>query len=208
MKYIYLTLIFIFACIEVDKGNPISKVEYEIETKIVNIKKDINPNLTDTTSFCDTTRLQYLTLAKFKETLGYYESLNTYNITNAYGFRGKYQLSPFLIRKYAKVNPRNFLNSPNIQEMAMNRLCAYYIYYLYKYDYIKYINKEINGVTITLECLMLGVHFSPLYLDQWLKSEGRINNRDANVSIQQYMKKFENKGIATKVTTVVTRVHF
>ncbi len=99
-----------------------------------------------------------------------------------------------MIKRFASTSPKRFLNTPTIQERAMSLTCAFYIKYIYDFGYDKYIGKEIGGVTVTLESLMLGLHFSPTYLKEWVESGGKVNERDANISIGAYMKRFENKG--------------
>jgi hypothetical protein len=134
----------------------------------------------------------------FKEILGFHESRGNYLITNAYGFRGKYQFGRYMIDRFAGgVKGQVFLHDSVLQEQAMTKAIDYYIKYIYKYGYDKYVNKEIDGVVITMESLMLGCHFSPLYLKNFLESDGDINQRDANITIRDYMKKFENKGLKT-----------
>lgn len=154
------------------------------------------------TSIQDTVRLQYLTVKEFKEKLGYYESRGRYNITNKIGMKGKYQFSPYMIKRFSKVKPKNFLLMSNVQEQAMSDACNYYIDYIYKREYNTYIGKEIDGVVITLEGLMLGMHFCPSYLNSWLRSNGDINIGDGDITIRDYMKKFENRG--TVITNRVT----
>lgn len=148
-------------------------------------------------NFSDTVRLQYLTVKEFKNKLGYYESRGRYNITNRIGMKGKYQFSPYMIKRFGKVKPKDFLLRPKIQEQAMSDACRYYLDYIYKKEYNKYIGEEIDGVVITLEGLMLGMHFCPSYLNSWLKSDGDINIGDGDITIRDYMKKFENRGIVT-----------
>lgn len=145
--------------------------------------------------------LQYMTISQFKDVLGYHESRGIYNITNRYGFKGKYQFSNYMIRRFAKVTPATFLHNPWIQEKAMRDVCAYYIWYLHKYGYTKYVNKEIDGVTVTMEGLMLGMHYCPLWLKWWLESDGAINRSDGNITIRNYIQRFENKG-----TVVASRI--
>ncbi len=189
-----LCIIGLLLLITIGVSSP--NIGVEFQCKVVEKCKIVqNFTLIDsTTAINDSVLIQYLTIKQFKDTLGKYESWNTYNITNKWGFKGKYQFSNYMIGRFAHVKPSYFLRNGNVQERAMDRVCAFYIDYIYKYGYDKYINTEIDGVTVTMESLMLGCHFSPLYLMWWLESNGQLNPRDANITIKDYMKRFENKG--------------
>lgn len=164
----------------------------------------------------DTVRLQYMTLSQFKDSLGHHESRGNYNAKNPWGFRGKYQFGPYMINKFAydgclnrdelKINSELFLHDSLLQEKAMDKAIDYYIKYIYKYRYDRYINTQIDSVTVTMEGLMLGVHFSPLYLKNWLETNGKVNRWDANISIKEYIRKFESRGTPTKKTYLKCRM--
>lgn len=192
MKW-YITAFFLLITIGAHTGiTIISNSCYYEDIEII-----VHKSLNNVISIQDTVRLQYLTVKEFKDKLGYYESRNRYNITNRIGMKGKYQFSPYMIKRFGKIKPKDFLLNPKIQEQAMSDACKYYIDYIYKKRYNKYIGEEIDGVVITLEGLMLGMHFCPSYLNSWLKSNGNINIGDGDITIRDYMKKFENRGIVT-----------
>jgi len=161
------------------------KIEERVRRVFRTVSIDTNSVITDTT------KVQYMTIKEFKDRLGLHESRSTYNIINKYGFRGKYQFSPYMIRTFAKCSYRSYLLTPSIQEKAMDGAIAYYTWYIYHNNYNQYIGKEINGVEVTMETLLLGVHFSPTYLHKWLRSSGKDDGTDIHISIGNYMKKFE-----------------
>lgn len=141
------------------------------------------------------TLIQYMTVSEFKKVLGRWESGGIYQIENKYGFKGKYQFSNYMIGRFAYVSPDDFLRYDLIQEQAMTRVIMHYTWYLQRYGYTKYINKKIGGTVVTMEGLMLGMHFSPSYLRDWLETDGRTNKSDGYITIGAYIKRFENKGI-------------
>jgi hypothetical protein len=185
-------ILMFFLAIGITSPSPVNKFSCKIvEKKRLETKK---LHIDTTMAINDSLLIQYLTIKQFKDTLGKYESWNTYNITNKWGFKGKYQFSDYMIRRFANVKPSYFLRNAQIQEKSMDKVCKFYVGYIYRYNYTKYINTEVDGVTVTMEALMLGCHFSPLYLMWWLESNGQLNPRDANITIKEYMKRFENKG--------------
>lgn len=201
MKKLILVILALLIVFEVSRSSMLEYKDHDcfnFGTKIVLVQNEV-ANM-DSVIECgvinDTMRLQYMTVYAFKDTLAYYESRRIYNITNKFGFKGKYQFSNSMIGRFGRVPPKKFLIDSLVQEQAMSLACIFYIQYIYRCGYNKYINRKISGVTVTLESLMLGVHFSPLYLKKWLESDGRDNGRDINTSIGDYMRKFENRGFA------------
>ncbi len=198
MKKLILTILALFIVFEASRSSELGgKWCIALSEKVVFIPNNISEDVYGILAgekIDDRMRLQYMTVKDFKETLAFHESRGDYKIINRWGFRGAYQFSPFMIRKFGNTTPSKFLSTPTIQERAMSLACAFYIKYIYDYGYDKYIGKEIGGVTITLESLMLGLHFSPSYLKEWVESNGQMNRRDANISVGAYMKKFENRG--------------
>lgn len=205
-KRIFISLIALFIC----KGMGMSEFQNADHYIIRQIDsyckpRTISPDVTailNDSIITDSMSLQYMTVREFKDKLAFYESLCSYTAVNKFGFAGAYQFSSHMIRKFGQVPRKTFLTNPSIQEKAMSLACIVYIHYIYYCGYDKYIGTEIAGITITLESLMLGVHFSPTYLKNWLESNGKINQSDINVSIRLYMSKFENKGDTIKVYTL------
>lgn len=210
MKLIKWLICALMACFVLNEAS-IGSIPYDKKscilktTDTVFIKKKVSDDvgiLLQRGTINDSTHLQYLTIREFKDRLRFYESLNSYTAVNKFGFAGAYQFSGHMIRTFGKVPRKIFLETPEIQEQAMSRACAFYIQYIYDCGYDKCIGKEMGGITITLEALMLGVHFSPLYLKNWLATYGEINGRDTNVSIGKYMSKFESKGEIQIITKI------
>jgi|SRR6478609_1087622 len=199
---LWMVLMF-FLAIGMTSPSPITTFSCKIVEKTRLETKKLH--IDSTMAINDSLLIQYLTIKQFKDTLGKYESWNTYNITNKWGFRGKYQFSPYMIKRFAHCKPHSFLHNAQIQEKAMDDVCEFYVDYIYKYNYIQYIGKEIDGVIVTMEGLMLGCHFSPLYLMWWLESNGNTNMRDANISIRDYIKRFENKGKIVKYNELICK---
>lgn len=203
MKVCLLMIVCLFLSLESGRSSDnkvlITLIEYDIfEKEDLNISifiDRINNKEIDTNR-----RLQYLTIKEFKNRLGYYESKSNYKIVNKLGFKGKYQFSNYMIKRFAGVTPKQFLNNQIIQEKAMDSVCRHYIDYIIDHKYDRYINKKINGVTVTMEGLMLGLHFSPLWLKWWLQSKGTIDMKDSfpgytGISIGNYIKRFQKDGI-------------
>lgn len=192
-----VTLLLIVGCFSIGITENASDNWCTIKADTVLLQRPINLNRA--MDIEDSVLIQYLTIKQFKDTLGKYESWNTYNIENIYGFKGKYQFSNWMILRFAGVTPKKFLSTPNIQEEAMHRVCKHYVKYIYRYGYDEYVGKEIDGVVLTMEGLMLGLHFSPTFLMHWLESNGKINEGDCNITIRDYIKRFECRGVV--VTT-------
>ena len=196
MTRLCITLLIIIGCVDIgttERGANNFSCHIVTDSLVTRNKLNID----STMDIEDDLLIQYMTIKEFKDTLAYHESRGDYKIVNHWGYKGRYQFSNYMIKRFAKVGSKTFLYNPRIQEEAMDRVCKHYVHYIYQYQYDKYINKEIDGVLVTMEGLMLGVHFSPLYLMWWLESNGKINARDANISIRDYMKKFENRGRIT-----------
>lgn len=158
---------------------------------------DLKPLLTEVlySNQRDTVCLQYLTVKEFKNRLALLETSNLkkpYQAVNRYGYTGKYQLSKKYIAQYSKTTYERFLKSAWIQERTMNRLIAHYINSIYQRGWGKYIGKEINGVTVTLEGLLAGYHQHPVALKKWLESNGKTNLQDGNgCPVSVFIRKFE-----------------
>jgi len=195
MKKVCL-IILVLVSVNIEIGKASNKTSCIIFRKVIK-KLELNPSFR-TKKLTDSTRIQYLTVKEFLDKLGRYESLGNYKAINPKTrFKGKYQFSPYMIKRFAGVSQQTYLNSPGIQEIAMRKTIAHYRTYILLMGYDKYINKEISGVTITMEGLLLGVHFCPQYLKWWLTSNGKINKDDGLTNIRDYIAKFEKKGVAT-----------
>jgi hypothetical protein len=129
----------------------------------------------------DTIMLQNMTVKQFKNRLSEIETggySDQYKVVNKYGYLGKYQISQAFLVKYGGGDREKYLRSAWIQERTMNKLCRHYLYEIDRIGLEKYVGKEINGITITLEGLMAGFHQHPVALVKWLKTNGKIDKTD------------------------------
>lgn len=138
----------------------------------------------------DSVKIQYMTVSEFKERLGRIESNNNYRMINQFGFKGKYATSDFMIKKLSKLSQPEFLKDSIEQERVMNESIALYLRFIKKYRLLKYLNKEIAGLTINLEMLLAGCHFSPDYLVFFLNSKGKKNETFGGITCRDFMKLF------------------
>ena len=85
----------------------------------------------------------------FLNDLGHRESGNRYNIVNKFGYMGKYQFGKSTLRTLKiKVTKDAFLNSPDLQEYAMQQNLLYNKKRLQKYI-DKFEGQEIDGILVT-----------------------------------------------------------
>lgn len=142
----------------------------------------------------DTVYLEHMTVKQFKNKLAELESGGRYTVVNQFGYKGKYQVSDWLIRRFAKnfTTTEDFLKSPRQQEVLMNRLTLFYISEIHRLKLDEYVGEEVGGITITLEGLLAGYHQHPKALVKFLKSNGQINLKDGNgVSVSRFVGYFE-----------------
>tara|TARA_B100001778_G_C18500695_1_gene589537 strand:+ start:182 stop:781 length:600 start_codon:yes stop_codon:yes gene_type:complete len=121
----------------------------------------------------------------FLDAIGQKESNNNYLIVNTYGYMGKYQFGKSTLKGLGyKLTREQFLNSPYIQEEAMQKLLAHNKKKLQKYI-DKYDNKTIHGVYITESGILAAAH---------LAGQGNVK--------KFFRKGYEFKdGFGTKMTT-------
>ena len=97
---------------------------------------------------------------QFLEAIGHRESGNRYNIVNKYGYMGKYQFGKSTLRGLGfKITQDEFLNSPYIQEKAMQSLLEHNHKKLKK-QIEKYCGQTINGVYITESGVLAAAHLA------------------------------------------------
>ena len=122
---------------------------------------------------------------QFLEAIGHRESGNRYNIVNKYGYMGKYQFGKSTLRGLGfKITQDEFLNSPYIQEKAMQSLLEHNHKKLKK-QIEKYCGQTINGVYITESGVLAAAH---------LAGQGNVK--------KFFRKGYEFKdGFGTKMTT-------
>lgn len=138
----------------------------------------------------DTVWLQTMTVKEFKDKLGWRESKNNYQMVNRFGFKGKYAISDYMLDLLTKVSRKEFLENPQEQERVMNESIFRYLRFLKREKLLKYLNREIGGMKITLEMLLAGSHYSPYFLKLFLKSDGRKNDPNYGMTCGDYMRFF------------------
>lgn len=154
------------------------------------------------------------TYTDFLNDLGARESGGNYKAFNKYGYLGKYQMGEAALidagyyRKTSKIynndwtgvftgkddvySVQDFLNNPIAQEKAQLSFKKCQWRYLKALGADKYINKIINGYTITSSGLLAACHLKGAgSVTKYLNSNGKINEKDAfGTSVESYLKQF------------------
>ena len=132
--------------------------------------------------------LNYKGHEDFLEAIGHRESRNRYHIVNKYGYMGKYQFGKSTLKGLGfKVTQDEFLNSPYIQEKAMQELLIHNRKKLDKWI-CKYEGKNLHGILITESGVLAAAH---------LAGAGNVR--------KFFRKGYEFKdGYGTKMTTYMT----
>lgn len=133
--------------------------------------------------------IEYKGHNEFLEALGHRESGNRYDIVNKYGYMGKYQFGKSTLKGLGfKVTQDEFLNSPYIQEKAMQSLLEHNHKKL-KRQIDKYCGQTFQGVYITESGILAAAH---------LAGAGNVR--------RFFRKGYEFKdGFGTKMTTYMTQ---
>lgn len=126
----------------------------------------------------------------FLNAIGYQESGNRYNIVNRFGYMGKYQFGKRTLRGLGfKVNKKEFLNSPALQEKAMLKLLQTNKKYLQKYI-DQYEGQIVNGVLVTKSGLLAAAHLGGAgSVKKWFRT-GKVKKDGNGVKITSYMIQF------------------
>ena len=96
----------------------------------------------------------------FLEAIGHRESGNRYYIINTYGYMGRYQFGKSTLKGLGfKVTPDEFINSPYIQEKAMQKLLLHNQKKLKKYI-DQYEGQVLHGVYITESGVLAAAHLA------------------------------------------------
>ena len=96
----------------------------------------------------------------FLEAIGHRESGNRYDIVNSYGYMGRYQFGKSTLKGLGfKVTPDEFINSPYIQEKAMQKLLFHNQKKLTKYI-DQYEGQVLHGVYITESGVLAAAHLA------------------------------------------------
>ena len=96
----------------------------------------------------------------FLNAIGHFESSNRYDIVNRFGYMGRYQFGSSTLKSLdINVSRKTFLNSPDLQEEAMDRLLTHNYKSLRKFIN-KYEGKYIHGVLITKSGVLAAAHLA------------------------------------------------
>ena len=128
----------------------------------------------------------------FLHNLGNFESGNRYSAVNRWGYMGRYQFHISTVQAVGiKATKKQFLNSPSLQEEAMDRLLTSNYRTLRRYIR-KYDGKVLHGVLVTKSGVLAAAHLGGAgNVSNWFK-KGE-NFADANgTQITKYMKIFSN----------------
>jgi hypothetical protein len=97
---------------------------------------------------------------EFLDAIGHRESGNRYYIVNKFGYMGKYQFGKSTLKGLGfKITQDEFLNSPYIQEKAMQELLLHNRKKLDKWI-CKYQGKELHGILITESGVLAAAHLA------------------------------------------------
>ena len=104
--------------------------------------------------------IEYKGPDEFLDAIGHRESGNRYDIVNTYGYMGRYQFGVSTLKGLGfKVTQDEFLNSPYIQEKAMQKLLLHNRKKLRKFIE-EYCGKELHGVYITESGVLAAAHLA------------------------------------------------
>jgi len=96
----------------------------------------------------------------FLDAIGHRESGNRYDIVNTYGYMGRYQFGSSTLKGLGfKVTTDEFINSPYIQEKAMQKLLLHNKKKLNKYIQ-EYEGTVLHGVYITESGVLAAAHLA------------------------------------------------
>ena len=163
------------------------------------------------------------TLQDFLDALGKRESGGNYKAFNKYGYAGKYQMgeAALIDAGYYKKSGRynndssgtftgrdnvysieDFLKNPKAQENAQIAFKRRQWLYLKAVGADKFLNKFINGYSITQSGLLAGAHLKGAGgVIEYLKSNGLKNPKDAfGTSVESYMKNFGGYDVSSICT--------
>tara|TARA_Y100000401_G_scaffold97390_1_gene84703 strand:- start:18 stop:554 length:537 start_codon:yes stop_codon:yes gene_type:complete len=126
----------------------------------------------------------------FLDAIGHQESGNSYTIVNRFGYMGRYQFGKATLRTLKiKVSREAFLNSPDLQEYAMQQLLCYNKKKLQKYI-DEFDGQIVHGILVTESGLLAAAHLGGQgSVKKWFRT-GKIRQDGNGVKITSYMKRF------------------
>ena len=138
--------------------------------------------------------------------LGYRESGNNYSAVNQNGCLGKYQIENIaledigfkdgngnwtsLANSYGVYSNNDFLNSPNVQEIAIRKIHKKTWGYIKSYGLEKYIGSTYNGVIVTESGLLAACHLVGIGTMNEVLPTGAIAWDGNHVPAHEYMSSF------------------
>lgn len=146
------------------------------------------------------------TYDEFLNDLGNRESSNNYKAVNQYGYLGRYQIGNIalqdigfkdssgkwtsLANSYGVYSNRDFLNSPNAQEIAIRAIHKKTCGYIKNYGLDKYIGTTYNGVIVTQSGLLAACHLVGVGTMKDVLPTGAIAWDGNHVPAHDYMASF------------------
>ena len=126
----------------------------------------------------------------FLHDLGHRESGNRYNVVNQFGYMGKYQFGKSTLKTLKiKVTRDAFLNSPDLQEYAMQQKLLYNKKKLQKYI-DKFEGQELNGILITESGILAAAHLGGAGSVRKYFRSGKVMEDGNGVKITSYLNQF------------------
>ena len=127
---------------------------------------------------------------EFLEAIGHRESGNRYTIVNKYGYMGRYQFGKSTLKGLGfKVTKDEFLNSPYIQEKAMQKLLLHNRKRLRKLI-DEHCGTVVHGVYITESGLLAAAHLGGAgSVRKWFRT-GKVRKDGFGTKITSYMIQF------------------
>ena len=154
---------------------PSPKTTPVIEEKIIIIEEKIE---------------EFKGMDEFLYAIGHQESGNRYFVVNRFGYMGKYQFGKSTLRTLKiKVTKEAFLNSPDLQEYAMQQNLLYNKKKLQKYV-DRFDGCLIDGILITESGILAAAHLGgPGSVKKYFRS-GKVAKDGNGVKITTYMQRF------------------
>ena len=127
---------------------------------------------------------------EFLYAIGHQESGNRYFVVNRFGYMGKYQFGKSTLRTLKiKVTKEAFLNSPDLQEYAMQQNLLHNKKKLQKYI-DRFDGCLIDGILITESGILAAAHLGgPGSVKKYFRS-GKVAKDGNGVKITNYMQRF------------------
>lgn len=156
---------------------PSPKTTPIVEEKIIVVKEEV---------------VEIKGMDEFLHDIGHQESGNRYFVVNRYGYMGKYQFGKSTLKTLKiKVTKEAFLNSPDLQEYAMQQLLKYNKKKLQKYI-DKFDGCLIDGILVTESGLLAAAHLGGAgSVKKWFRS-GKVKKDGNGMKITTYMQRFSD----------------